>query len=105
MLVRPSFVLGAARAIQIVGSDDTLRHYLENAVRIDAKTARARTQYIVGKECEVDAVCDGTGVLRCREIMELIERTGIHSGEIKHERLSFVQPESEGKGNRFGLRL
>lgn len=79
VLVRPSFVLGG-RAMQIVGSDDTLRHYLENAVRIDEKQPVLVDKYIVGKECEVDAVCDGTDVF-VPGIMELIERTGIHSGD------------------------
>ncbi|MGN0781912.1 MAG: carbamoyl-phosphate synthase large subunit [Christensenellales bacterium] len=79
VLVRPSFVLGG-RAMQIVGSDQTLRHYLENAVRIDEKQPVLVDKYIVGKECEVDAVCDGTDVF-VPGIMELIERTGIHSGD------------------------
>lgn len=79
VLVRPSFVLGG-RAMQIVGSDQTLRHYLENAVKIDEKQPVLVDKYIVGKECEVDAVCDGTDVF-VPGIMELIERTGIHSGD------------------------
>ncbi len=79
VLVRPSFVLGG-RAMQIVANEKQLRHYLKNAVEIDADKPVLVDKYIVGKEVEVDAVCDGRNVF-VAGIMELVERTGIHSGD------------------------
>ena len=79
VLVRPSFVLGG-RAMMIVGNDDTLRHYLQNAVEIDEKSPVLVDKYIQGKESEVDAICDGKDVF-IPAIMEHVERTGIHSGD------------------------
>ncbi len=79
VLVRPSYVLGG-RAMQIVGNEDSLRYYLENAVKIDEKQPVLVDKYIVGKELEVDAVCDGKDVF-VPGIMELVEKTGIHSGD------------------------
>ena len=61
VLVRPSFVLGG-RAMMIVGNDDTLRHYLHNAVEINEKSPVLVDKYIMGKETEVDAICDGKDV-------------------------------------------
>ncbi len=79
VLVRPSFVLGG-RAMQIVADEAQLRHYLHTAVEIDADRPVLVDKYIAGKELEVDAVCDGTDVF-VPGIMELVERTGIHSGD------------------------
>ncbi len=79
VLVRPSFVLGG-RAMQIVGSEARLRHYLKTAVEIDEDKPVLVDKYIVGKEVEVDAICDGINVF-VPGIMELVERTGIHSGD------------------------
>ncbi len=79
VLVRPSYVLGG-RAMQIVGNEKALRHYLLNAVKIDEKQPVLVDKYIQGKELEVDAVCDGKDVF-VAGIMELVERTGIHSGD------------------------
>ena len=79
VLVRPSFVLGG-RAMQIVSKEADLRHYLKTAVEIDADKPVLVDKYIVGKEVEVDAICDGTDVF-IPGIMELVERTGIHSGD------------------------
>lgn len=79
VLVRPSFVLGG-RAMQIVGNDDTLKHYLANAVALDEKSPVLIDKYIQGIECEVDAICDGENVI-IPGIMEHIERTGVHSGD------------------------
>ena len=79
VLVRPSFVLGG-RAMEIVGSEEQLRHYLETAVEIDADKPVLVDKYIRGKEVEVDAICDGRDVF-VPGIMELVERTGIHSGD------------------------
>ena len=79
VLVRPSFVLGG-RAMQIVGDEEQLRHYLRTAVEIDADKPVLVDKYIRGKEVEVDAICDGRDVF-VPGIMELVERTGIHSGD------------------------
>ena len=79
VLVRPSFVLGG-RAMQIVADEAQLRHYLKTAVEMDADKPVLVDRYIVGKEVEVDAVCDGRNVF-VPGIMELVERTGIHSGD------------------------
>ena len=79
VLVRPSFVLGG-RAMQIVANEETLRHYLRSAVEINEKSPVLVDKYIVGKEVEVDAICDGKDVY-IPGIMEHVERTGIHSGD------------------------
>ena len=79
VLVRPSFVLGG-RAMQIVTNEEGLRHYLRTAVEIDEDRPVLVDKYIVGKEVEVDAICDGRDVF-VPGIMELVERTGIHSGD------------------------
>jgi len=79
VLVRPSFVLGG-RAMQIVAKDEDLRHYLKTAVEIDEDKPVLVDKYIVGKEVEVDAICDGQDVF-VPGIMELVERTGVHSGD------------------------
>ncbi|MBO4594802.1 MAG: carbamoyl-phosphate synthase large subunit [Clostridia bacterium] len=79
VLVRPSFVLGG-RAMQIVGDERSLCHYLKTAVEIDEDKPVLVDKYIVGKEVEIDAVCDGVDVF-VPGIMELVERTGIHSGD------------------------
>ncbi len=79
VLVRPSFVLGG-RAMQIVANNDQLRHYLKTAVEIDEDKPVLVDKYIIGKEVEVDAICDGKDVF-VAGIMELVERTGIHSGD------------------------
>ena len=79
VLVRPSFVLGG-RAMMIVGNEDTLRHYLHNAVEVSEDSPVLVDKYIMGRETEVDAICDGRDVF-IPAIMEHIERTGIHSGD------------------------
>ncbi|MBQ7096697.1 MAG: carbamoyl-phosphate synthase large subunit, partial [Clostridia bacterium] len=79
VLVRPSFVLGG-RAMQIVGNEEQLRHYLKTAVEIDEDKPVLVDKYIFGKEVEIDAICDGKDVF-IPGIMELVERTGIHSGD------------------------
>ena len=79
VLVRPSFVLGG-RAMQIVSNEEQLRHYLRTAVEIDEEKPVLVDHYIRGKEVEIDAVCDGTNVF-VPGIMELVERTGVHSGD------------------------
>lgn len=79
VLVRPSFVLGG-RAMMIVGNEEALRHYLHNAVEINEKSPVLVDKYIMGRETEVDAICDGRDVF-IPGIMEHVERTGIHSGD------------------------
>ncbi|MBP5356899.1 MAG: carbamoyl-phosphate synthase large subunit [Clostridia bacterium] len=79
VLVRPSFVLGG-RAMQIVANEKQLRQYLKTAVEIDEDKPVLVDRYIIGKEVEVDAICDGRDVF-VPGIMELVERTGIHSGD------------------------
>ena len=79
VLVRPSFVLGG-RAMQLVGNEEQLRHYLRTAVEIDEDKPVLVDHYIQGKEVEVDAICDGRDVF-VGGIMELVERTGVHSGD------------------------
>ena len=79
VLVRPSFVLGG-RAMQIVANEEQLRHYLKTAVEIDEDKPVLVDKYIQGKEVEVDAICDGRNVF-VPGVMELVERTGVHSGD------------------------
>lgn len=79
VLVRPSFVLGG-RAMRIVANEEQLRHYLKTAVEIDEDKPVLVDKYIIGKEVEIDAICDGKDVF-VPGIMELVERTGIHSGD------------------------
>ena len=79
VLVRPSFVLGG-RAMEIVANEEMLRHYLKTAVEVDADKPVLVDRYIIGKEVEVDAICDGEDVF-VPGIMELVERTGVHSGD------------------------
>ena len=79
VLVRPSYVLGG-RAMQIVGDKKALEKYLKAAAQIDEKQPVLVDKYIRGKELEVDSVCDGKDVF-IPGIMELVEKTGIHSGD------------------------
>ena len=79
VLVRPSFVLGG-RAMQIVADEESLRHYLQTAVEVNTEQPVLVDKYIMGKELEVDAICDGENVF-IPGIMEHVERTGVHSGD------------------------
>ena len=79
VLVRPSFVLGG-RAMQLVTNEEQLRRYLKTAVEVDVDKPVLVDHYIMGKEVEIDAICDGRNVF-IPGIMELVERTGIHSGD------------------------
>jgi len=79
VLVRPSFVLGG-RAMQIVAKEESMWEYLRSAVEVDEDKPVLVDKYIRGKEVEVDAVCDGQRVF-VPGIMELVERTGVHSGD------------------------
>ena len=80
VLVRPSFVLGG-RAMQIVGNEQALRHYLHNAVEVTEDSPVLVDKYIMGKEAEVDAICDSEGNVFIPGIMEHVEHTGVHSGD------------------------
>ncbi|MCH5231607.1 MAG: carbamoyl-phosphate synthase large subunit [Muribaculaceae bacterium] len=79
VLVRPSFVLGG-RAMQIVSNEEQLRKYLHEAVEVNVEHPVLVDRYIMGKELEVDAVCDGKDVF-VAGIMEHVEHTGVHSGD------------------------
>jgi carbamoyl-phosphate synthase large subunit len=79
VLVRPSYVLGG-RAMEIVYSDDELMGYMKEAVKINPQHPVLIDRYLLGKEVEVDAICDGEQVL-IPGIMEHIERAGVHSGD------------------------
>ena len=79
VLVRPSFVLGG-RAMEIVANEESIRHYLKTAVAVDVDKPVLVDKYHIGKEVEVDAICDGKQVF-IPGIMELVERTGVHSGD------------------------
>ena len=79
VLVRPSFVLGG-RAMEIVAKREILERYLKNAFAVDDTKPVLIDKYVVGKETEVDAICDGEQVF-LPGIMELVERTGVHSGD------------------------
>ena len=79
VLVRPGYVLGG-RAMQIVAGEPELGKYLSSAIAVDEENPVLVDKYIAGKELEVDAICDGEKVF-IPGIMELVERTGIHSGD------------------------
>ncbi|MGE6227410.1 carbamoyl-phosphate synthase large subunit [Paenibacillus chitinolyticus] len=79
VLVRPSYVLGG-RAMEIVYSDEELLSYMEYAVKINPEHPVLIDRYMLGKEVEVDAICDKETVL-IPGIMEHVERAGVHSGD------------------------
>lgn len=79
VLVRPSYVLGG-RAMEIVYSDSELLSYMKEAVKINPDHPVLIDRYMLGKEVEVDAICDGETVL-IPGIMEHVERAGVHSGD------------------------
>lgn len=80
VLVRPSYVLGG-RAMEIVHNDEDLKVYMATAVKEISHDAPILVdKYIVGKELEIDGICDGEHVY-IPGIMEHIERAGVHSGD------------------------
>ncbi|MGO2384180.1 MAG: carbamoyl-phosphate synthase large subunit, partial [Pseudolactococcus laudensis] len=79
VLVRPSYVLGG-RAMEIVDNEADLRNYMQTAVKASPDHPVLVDSYLIGRECEVDAICDGENVL-IPGIMEHIERAGVHSGD------------------------
>ena len=79
VLVRPSYVLGGA-GMRIAISDEDIDQYIGQINRYAQEHPILVDKYMIGKEIEVDAVCDGTDIL-IPGIMEHIERAGIHSGD------------------------
>ena len=79
VLVRPSYVLGG-QGMEITYEEHKLEAYLKNAFERDSKNPVLIDKYLVGREIEVDAICDGEDVL-IPGIMEHLERAGVHSGD------------------------
>ena len=79
VVVRPSYVLGG-RAMEIVQNATEVIRYLAVAAELSQGRPVLIDKYLEGKECEVDAICDGSEVL-IPGIMEHIERAGVHSGD------------------------
>ena len=79
VLVRPSYVLGG-QGMQIAINDEDIEGYIDIINRIEQDHPILVDKYLMGKEIEVDAVCDGADIL-IPGIMEHIERAGIHSGD------------------------
>ena len=79
VLVRPSYVLGG-QGMQIAYSDEEIEEFMAIINRYSQEHPILVDKYLMGKELEVDAVCDGTDIL-IPGIMEHIERTGVHSGD------------------------
>ncbi|MCI9610704.1 MAG: carbamoyl-phosphate synthase large subunit [Eubacterium sp.] len=79
VLVRPSYVLGG-QGMQIAYSDQEIEEFMAIINRYSQEHPILVDKYLMGKELEVDAVCDGTDIL-IPGIMEHIERTGVHSGD------------------------
>ena len=79
VLVRPSYVLGG-QGMQIAINDEDVEQYMGIINRIAQEHPILVDKYLVGKEIEVDAVCDGEDIV-IPGIMEHIERAGIHSGD------------------------
>lgn len=79
VIVRPSYVLGG-RAMEIVYSDSELLDYMKRAVQINPEHPVLIDRYMIGREMEVDAICDGETVF-IPGIMEHIEKAGVHSGD------------------------
>ncbi|MDF7672914.1 carbamoyl-phosphate synthase large subunit [Lactobacillus sp. ESL0701] len=79
VLVRPSYVLGG-KAMAIVYSQGELEDYLQDHVDIASSHPILVDDYLDGRECDVDAICDGEQVL-IPGIMEHIEHAGVHSGD------------------------
>ena len=79
VLVRPSYVLGG-RGMEIVHAPDDLRRYVEAALGFGVRGPILIDKYLLGRELDVDAICDGKNVL-IPGILDHIERAGIHSGD------------------------
>jgi len=79
VLVRPSYVLGG-KGMEIAYNDNDIREYMEIIYREEQEHPVLIDKYLMGKELEVDAVCDGENIL-IPGIMEHLERAGVHSGD------------------------
>ncbi len=79
VIVRPSYVLGG-RAMEIVYNETELMDYMKRAVQINPEHPVLIDRYMIGREMEVDAICDGETVF-IPGIMEHIEKAGVHSGD------------------------
>ena len=79
VLVRPSYVLGG-QGMEITYEEHKLESYLKSAFERDSKNPVLIDKYLVGREIEVDAICDGEEIL-IPGIMEHLERAGVHSGD------------------------
>ncbi len=79
VLVRPSYVLGG-QGMEITYEEKQLEQYLQGAFAKDKKNPVLIDRYLLGREIEVDAICDGTDVV-IPGIMEHLERAGVHSGD------------------------
>lgn len=79
VLVRPSFVLGG-RMMKIIQDEKSLKSFMKEVMEFDNEHPVLIDKYIYGIECEVDAISDGNDVF-IPGIMQLIERTGVHSGD------------------------
>jgi carbamoyl-phosphate synthase large subunit len=79
VLVRPSYVLGG-QGMEITYTEEELGYYLQNAFAKDNKNPVLIDKYLMGREIEVDAICDGEDIL-IPGIMEHLERAGVHSGD------------------------
>jgi carbamoyl-phosphate synthase large subunit len=79
VIIRPSYVIGG-RAMEIVYNEADLNHYMTHAVEASPEHPVLIDRYMIGKELEVDAICDGKDVY-IPGIMEHIEKAGVHSGD------------------------
>ncbi|MTI71730.1 MAG: carbamoyl-phosphate synthase large subunit [Firmicutes bacterium] len=79
VLVRPSYVLGG-QGMEITYNEEELVRYLNKAFKHDENNTVLLDKYLIGKEIEIDAICDGEDIL-IPGIMEHLERAGIHSGD------------------------
>lgn len=93
VLCRPSYVIGG-RAMEIIDTPEMLKGYIQNAVQASQEHPVLIDRYLQGKECEVDAICDGETVL-IPGIMEHIEGSGVHSGDS----MAVYPPQSLSKRN------
>ncbi|WP_251546350.1 carbamoyl-phosphate synthase large subunit [Limosilactobacillus caecicola] len=92
VLVRPSYVLGG-KAMEIVYNETELEQYLQANANVTDEHPILIDAYLEGRECEVDAICDGHTVL-LPGIMEHIERAGVHSGDS----MAVYPPQNFGDG-------
>ncbi len=91
VIVRPSYVLGG-RAMEIVYNQHELLDYMKRAVQINPEHPVLIDRYMIGREMEVDAICDGETVF-IPGIMEHIEKAGVHSGDS----IAVYPPQSVGQ--------